>query len=151
MQLLLASLGDRLHLLIGQVLDLRKRLDLLFEPLLLARGRQHDAAVRNLMSPFQEDLALGRAQFLGDLLDDGIDGPTGGANQCAEGTIGFDVDALGVAEVQEGLGFAVDVRVNLDLQEPMISFRSQRLQNARYTWLTDGTTCANVCVSHAST
>ena len=61
MQLLFASLGDRLHLLVRQVLDLRKRLDLLLEPFLLARGRQHDAAVRDLVGPLQEHLTLGRA------------------------------------------------------------------------------------------
>ena len=116
MQLLLASLGNCLHLLVRQVLDLGKRLDLLLESLLLARGRQHDAAVRDLVSPLQQDLALGRTQLLGNVLDDRIDGTSGRANQRAERTVGFDVDALRVTEIQQGLSFAVHVRVNLDLK-----------------------------------
>jgi hypothetical protein len=71
--------------------------------------------MRHLMRPLQEYLALGRAEFLGDLLDDRIDGPARVTDERGERPVGFDVDALGVAEGEEGFGDVVDVGVDLDL------------------------------------
>lgn len=79
----------------------------------LGRSRQNDVAL--LCGPLEEDLARSDTELGSDLLHDLGNGSLGERSKRCSWRVGLNCDPLGVAEIDDGFGLLVDVRVELDL------------------------------------
>lgn len=74
---LVPSLLNRLDLGVRKISHSRECLDVLLQPLRLARSRHDGTSVGNLMSPLQQNLPLIRPEFASDVADNIVGGSTG--------------------------------------------------------------------------